>query len=86
MPVAPATELAEPTGVGDAFRAGVMKGLVHGLPWDLAGRIGSLAATYVLEQYGTQEHHYTRQEFVERYRRVFGDDPRLEKVLLARGA
>jgi adenosine kinase len=85
VPVAPATELAEPTGVGDAYRAGVIKGLVHGLPWNLTGRIGSLAAAYVLEQYGTQEHYYTRQEFVERYRRVFGDDSRLENVLLATG-
>jgi adenosine kinase len=82
VPVAPPDTLAEPTGVGDAYRAGVIKGLVHNLPWELSGRIGSLAATYVLEQYGPQEHHYTPEEFAARYRRAFGDDARLEKVLL----
>jgi adenosine kinase len=77
--------LAEPTGVGDAYRAGVIKGLIHRLPWELVGRIGSLAATYVLEQHGTQEHAYTREQFAERYRRVFGPDARLEAVLLGLG-
>jgi adenosine kinase len=85
IPVVPPEPLAEPTGVGDAYRAGLIKGLVHYLPWEVSGRIGSLAATYVLEQYGTQEHHYTPQEFVERYGCVFGDDPRLKKVLLKTG-
>ena len=73
--------LAEPTGVGDAYRAGLIKGLIHDLPWNLAGRIGSLAATYVLEKHGTQEHHYTSQEFMARFRRVFGDDPRVAAIL-----
>ena len=82
VPVVPPEPLAEPTGVGDAYRAGLIKGLVNQLPWEVAGRIGSLAAAYVLEQHGTQEHHYTRQAFMERYRRLFGDDAQLEDVLL----
>ena len=82
IPVVPPEPLAEPTGVGDAYRAGLIKGLIHGLPWDLSGRIGSLAATYVLEKHGTQEHRYTLQEFVARYRRVFGAEPRVEAALL----
>jgi adenosine kinase len=82
VPGVPPAALGEPTGVGDAYRAGVIKGLIHGLPWELVGRIGSLAATYVLERYGTQEHVYTRQEFVARYAQVYGPDPRIQAVLL----
>jgi adenosine kinase len=86
VPGVPPEPLAEPTGVGDAYRAGVIKGLIHHLPWELVGRIGSLAATYVLERHGTQAHTYTREEFVARYRRVFGPDARLDAVLLGPGA
>jgi adenosine kinase len=85
IPVVPPKLLAEPTGVGDAYRAGLIKGLVHNLPWEVTGRIGSLAATYVLEQHGTQEHGYTRQQFMERYRQAFGNEPRLEALLLEAG-
>ena len=63
---------ADPTGVGDAYRAGIIKGMSLGLPWDVIGRMGSLAATYVLEQPGTQNHSYTWEEFVARYRENFG--------------
>ncbi len=64
----------DPTGVGDAYRAGVMKGLALGLPWDVTGRMAALAATYVLENHGPQNHHYTRDEFIQRYRTYFGDN------------
>jgi len=66
--------IMDPTGIGDAFRAGLMKGLALGLPWEACGRLGSLAATYVLETTGPQTHHYSIAEFVARYRSVFGDD------------
>jgi adenosine kinase len=82
VPIVPPQPLAEPTGVGDAYRAGLIKGLVNQLPWDVSGRIGSLAATYVLEQYGTQEHSYTQEAFMQRYGRVFGHDPKVEAVLV----
>ena len=81
VPVVPPEPLVEPTGVGDAFRGGIIKGLLRGYPWEVAGRIAALAATYVLEQYGTQNHAYTRSEFVERYRRVFGDTEALQDLL-----
>jgi adenosine kinase len=77
IPVVPPEPLVEPTGVGDAYRAGIIKGLLRGLSWETTGRIASLAATYVLERLGTQSHHYSLEEFVERYRRVYGDDPGL---------
>jgi adenosine kinase len=64
----------DPTGVGDAYRAGVMKGMALGLPWNVTGRMASLAATYVLENHGPQNHRYTREEFIQRYRTHFGDE------------
>ena len=74
----PPESLVEPTGVGDAYRAGIIKGLLRGCSWQTTGRIASLAATYVLERLGTQNHHYSLEEFTERYRRVFGENLRLD--------
>ncbi len=74
VPAVPPEQVLDPTGVGDAFRAGFIKGLSLGMSWETAGRIGSLAATYVLETHGPQAHHYTLEEFVARYRGVFGED------------
>ena len=51
---------------------------MRGYPWEVTGRLGSLAATYVLEQHGTQRHHYTRQQFAARYRELFGQAAELE--------
>jgi adenosine kinase len=72
--------LAEPTGVGDAYRGGIVKGMLLSYPWEITGRIAALAATYVLEQYGTQNHHYSLTEFMERFRQVFGDAPELSEL------
>jgi adenosine kinase len=77
IPIVPPAPLAEPTGVGDAYRAGIIKGMLRGYSWEITGRIAALAATYVLEQIGTQNHRYSLDEFVARYRRVFGDAPEL---------
>jgi adenosine kinase len=71
IPIVSPERVDDPTGVGDAFRAGLIKGLAMDLPWDLAGRMGSLAATYALEQAGSQSHHYTTAEFVARFREHF---------------
>jgi adenosine kinase len=80
IPVVPPEPLVEPTGVGDAYRAGIIKGMLRGLSWQTTGRIAALAATYVLEQHGTQSHHYTLAEFVARYRRFFGDTAELQSL------
>lgn len=77
--VAPRREI-DPIGVGDAYRAGLLKGLMLGLGWESAGRIGSLAATYVLENDGPQGHHYTLAEFVERFQQHFDDAAALERL------
>ncbi len=74
VPVVVPRQILDPTGVGDAYRAGLMKGLALGLHWTTAARIGSLAATYVLETPGPQAHHYTLAEFAKRYAGVFGED------------
>lgn len=74
VPAVPPREVSDPTGVGDAYRAGLIKGLAMGLPWEVCGRIGSLAATYVLETLSAQTHTFTIPEFVARYRQAFGED------------
>ena len=81
IPVVPPRRIADPTGVGDAFRGGLLTGLAHDASWDICGRIGSLAATYCLEEVGTQNHHFTRAEFLARYVQTFGKDPVVEKIL-----
>jgi len=64
--------LEDPTGVGDAFRGGFMKGLAMGAPFGVCARIGSVAATYALEHLGGTSHAYTWEEFTARYERHFG--------------
>ena len=81
IPAVPPRHIADPTGVGDAYRAGLIKGLALGLPWDLAGRMGSLAATYALENPGGQGHFYTPADFVRRFRDHFDDEGRLDSLL-----
>jgi adenosine kinase len=79
-PVASPTTLVDPTGVGDAFRAGLLLGLVRGYSWETTARLGALAATYCLEQQGTMNHRYTLPEFSARYRAEFGDAAELEDL------
>ena len=81
IPAVPPNEITDPTGAGDAFRAGLMRGMQLGLPWEISGRMGALAATYVLEQLGPQNHHYSPQEFVSRFRQHFDDDGALDVLI-----
>ncbi len=81
IPAVPPSSLTDPTGAGDAFRAGMMRGMQLDLPWEISGRMGSLAATYVLEQLGPQNHHYSPQDFVARFRQHFDDDGALDILL-----
>jgi len=81
IPAVPPQRAEDPTGIGDAFRAGLIKGLALGLSWDLAGRMGALAATYALEQPGPQSHHYTLADFVTRFRKHFDDNQALDVLL-----
>ena len=72
IPAAPSGPVVDPTGAGDAYRAGLVAGLLRGLDVAVSGRVASLAATYAIEQVGTAEHAYSRDEFSERYRQSFG--------------
>ncbi|HEX3701680.1 MAG TPA: carbohydrate kinase family protein [Vicinamibacterales bacterium] len=67
--------VVDPTGVGDAFRGGLMKGLALGLPFDVSARLGSVAATYCLEHLGGQSHNYSWADFNARYSEHFGPLP-----------
>jgi len=81
IPAVQPQRVADPTGVGDGYRVGILKGMLHGYPWPVAGRLGSLVAAYVVEQHGTQNHFFTLPEFVQRFRNEFGDVPSFEPVL-----
>jgi adenosine kinase len=68
----PPAKIVDPTGVGDAFRGGLLKGLATGADLEVCCRLGSMAATYALEHLGGQSHSYTWDEFRVRYRTHFG--------------
>jgi adenosine kinase len=68
----PPHRIVDPTGVGDAFRGGFMKGMAIGAPLRVSAQIGSVAATYALEHLGGQSHSYTVDEFRSRYEQHFG--------------
>ncbi|GAB6039083.1 carbohydrate kinase family protein [Fundidesulfovibrio butyratiphilus] len=72
IPAAKADDVKDPTGAGDAYRAGLLKGLAEGRPLPTAARMGAVAAAYCVEQHGTQEHTFTREEFQARYEKNFG--------------
>ena len=67
VPAVPPVRIEDPTGVGDAFRGGFMKGLATGMPFDDCARLGSVAATYALEHLGGTSHAYSLDEFKARY-------------------
>jgi adenosine kinase len=74
-------EAVDPTGVGDAFRAGLVRGLRIGVPWPVAGRMGSVSAVFGLEALGPQPPRYSIEEFRARYERNFGEEPLLSRLM-----
>jgi adenosine kinase len=72
VPAVPPHRIADPTGVGDAFRGGLMKGIVSGADWQTCARLGSVAASFALEHLGGTSHAYTLGEFRARYEQHFG--------------
>jgi len=75
IPPVPVSQVVDPTGAGDAHRAGLLKGLVHGLTMPEAARLGSVSAAFAIEKMGTQEHSYSPAEFRARYEAAFGSLP-----------
>jgi adenosine kinase len=72
IPCAAPRAIVDPTGCGDAYRAGLIHGLIHGLDWETTGRIASLMGAIKIEVRGTQNHSFTQDEFAGRFRTSFG--------------
>lgn len=71
----PCDNVVDPTGAGDSHRSGLLFGLQHGLSVVESAKFGSVSASYCIACQGTQEHRFTKEDFVQRYQSVFGDMP-----------
>lgn len=72
IPTAKVSDIKDPTGCGDAFRGGILYGILNNLDWDTTGRIASLMGAIKIESNGTQNHAFTMQDFKQRYEDNFG--------------
>ncbi|WP_051694006.1 carbohydrate kinase family protein [Desulfohalovibrio reitneri] len=72
VPALPVLDAQDPTGAGDAFRAGLLKGLAEGRPLEEACGLGAAVAAYCVERRGTQEHVFTPEDILERARGAYG--------------
>jgi adenosine kinase len=72
IPIGRVTGAVDPTGCGDAFRAGLLYGITNGNNWEDVGKLASLMGAINVEHHGTQNHHFTIDEFAERFRESFG--------------
>lgn len=72
IPSAPVEVLRDPTGCGDAYRAGLLYGLMNGMDWEITARIASLMGAIKIEHAGTQNHQFTPHEFDQRFHAAFG--------------
>jgi adenosine kinase len=72
IPAAAPEAVVDPTGCGDAYRAGLLFGLLRGADWETTGRIASLMGAVKVESAGTQNHHFAREDFDERFSASFG--------------
>jgi adenosine kinase len=72
IPTAKTSSVSDPTGCGDAFRAGLLYGLMNDMDWDTTGRIASLMGAIKIEQPGTQNHSFSKDEFDSRFQASFG--------------
>jgi adenosine kinase len=70
--IAKPKKIADPSGAGDAWRSGFLAGLHRGFDLQICGQMGAVASAYAIENYGSQEHKYTKKEFENRYRQNFG--------------
>lgn len=73
VPALRVEQVVDPTGAGDAYRAGLLKGIIAGRDIQTSARVGSVAAAYAIEKYGTQEHHFLYEDFLARYKINFGE-------------
>lgn len=82
IPVVKPDKIADPTGVGDAFRGGFLSGYAHAWDLGICAEMGAVAAAYCLEQEGPQGHSFTPSEFVERFREHFNDQRKLDELVV----
>ena len=75
VPSVKADALVDPTGCGDAYRAGLLYGIANGLDWEISGRLASTLGALKIAQRGGQNHSATRDEIAQRYRESFGHSP-----------
>jgi len=75
IPQVPAEEVVDPTGCGDAYRAGLLYGLAKGWDWESTGRLGSLMGSIKIAHRGPQNHKPSRAEIADRYKKAFGSSP-----------
>ncbi len=73
VPAHAVKNVVDPTGAGDAYRAGYLKGSVLELLPVQCARLGSIAASFAVEAYGTQNHRFTKEEFTARYKKTYGE-------------
>lgn len=73
IPAARPATVSDPTGCGDAYRAGLLFGFMAGYDWPTVGRVASLMGAIKIECHGTQNHRFTREEFQERFEASFGE-------------
>jgi adenosine kinase len=74
IPVAPPEALVDPTGCGDAYRAGLLYGIGKGWDWEKTGRLASLMGSIKIAHRGGQNHKLTRDDIAGRYSAAFGDN------------
>jgi len=74
VPAAKVSAILDPTGAGDAYRAGLLRGLSLQHDMEKAAKMGAVAAAYAVEKYGTQEHHFTAEGFRRRFQENFGEE------------
>jgi len=74
IPVAPVSAVNDPTGCGDAYRAGLLYGLLNKLDWEITGRVAALMGAIKIEHHGTQNHRFDLEEFADRFHQAFAMD------------
>lgn len=74
IPIAKTRTLSDPTGCGDAYRAGLIHGILNDMDWDITGCVAALMGAIKIECNGTQNHHFTKEAFDQRFKDSFGFD------------
>jgi len=72
IPIAEPTAVVDPTGCGDAYRAGLLYGLMNDMDWENTGRVAALMGALKIEHHGTQNHHFDLDAFNDRFKETFG--------------